>query len=244
MTVLITRAAEESERLAQLLAARGIDSVIDPLMTIRFLPQGADTLGPFLTGVQAVLFTSANGARAFAATTDRRDLEAFAVGDATAAAARAAGFGAVRSARGNVEDLAALVIGSLRPGDGALVHAAGSVTAGDLAGLLGAAGFAVRRAVLYEAVAAEHLSEATRDALSRHQVKAALFFSPRNAAAFARLASGFEDECRNVTAVALSPAVARALQPLPWRRIAVAAEPNEASLLLALEEHFEREETP
>jgi uroporphyrinogen-III synthase len=243
MTVLITRAAEEAERLGQLLAARGIDSLIEPLMTIRFLPHGAATLAPFLSDVQAVLFTSANGVRAFAAATERRDLKAFAVGDATAAAARVAGFGAVTSARGNVEDLAALVIGSLRPSNGALVHAAGSVTAGDLAGLLGAAGFALRRAVLYEAIVAERLSEPTRDALIRGAVAAALFYSPRNATTFVRLATGLEAACRRVAAIALSSAVASALKPLPWRHIAVAAAPHEASLLRSLEESLHREET-
>ena len=88
MKVLITRAEQEAERLAQLLAARGFDSVIEPMLAIRFLPQSAQILAPFLAGAQAVLFTSANGARAFAAATPRRDFRVLAVGEATADAAR------------------------------------------------------------------------------------------------------------------------------------------------------------
>lgn len=241
MKVLITRAEPEAARLARVLGARGFQSIIEPLMTIRNRTESMPLAASFLDGVQAVLFTSANGARAFAAATARRDLDVFAVGDATAAAAREAGFPRVASAGGKVEDLAALVIAQLRPSDGALVHAAGSVTAGDLAGLLGAAGFVLRRAVLYDAIAAERLSEATRAALSRREIAAALFFSPRNAATFVRLAAGMESDCASIVAVALSPAVAASLAPLPWRRVALAASPNEPALLAALERSLETE---
>jgi len=144
MKVLITRAEDEARRLAATLGARGIESLIEPLITVRFRPESAAVLGPFLEGVQAAIFTSANGARAFAAATKRRDLRVFAVGPATAAAAREAGFAQIEKAQGNVEDLAALVIARLKPGAGALIHAAGSVTAGDLAGVLGAAGQAAQ----------------------------------------------------------------------------------------------------
>ena len=235
MKVLVTRAEDDAEKLAAQLAARGYESVIEPLMTIHFRREAAPELAPFLDGVQAVLFTSANGVRAFAAATARRDFRVFAVGDATAGAARKAGFADVASAGGAIEDLAKLVIGRLKPKDGALFHAAASVTAGDLQGLLEATGFAVRRAVLYEAVPSERLSDTSRQAIARREIDAALFFSPRNAATFVRLAAGLEEGCKHMTAVALSPAVAEKLAPLPWHRVAVAAAPHEAALLAALE---------
>jgi uroporphyrinogen-III synthase len=235
MRVLVTRAEGDAEKLAARLAERGHHSIIENLMTIRFRPEAARSFGPFLDGVQAILFTSANGVRAFAEATSRRDFRAFAVGDATAAAARNAGFADVTSADGTVDDLAKLVIGRLKPRNGAVFHAAASVTAGDLQGLLEAAGFSVRRAALYEAVEAERLSDATRQAIAQHEIDAALFFSPRNAATFVRLAAGLEEGCQHMVAVALSSAVAEKLAPLPWRRVAVAAAPNESALLAALD---------
>ncbi len=235
MKVLVTRAEGDAEQLAARLAERGYDSVIENLMTIRPHADTALVLAPFLDGVQAVLFTSANGVRAFAAATPRRDLRAFAVGDATAVAARDAGFAEVTSAGGAVEDLARLVIARLKPKDGALIHAAGSVVAGDLSGLLEAAGFAVRRAVLYEAVTSDALSVASREAIAHGDIDAAVFFSPRNATTFVRLATGLEEGCKHMIAVALSAAVAEKLAPLPWRRVAVAGAPNEAALLAALD---------
>lgn len=235
MKVLVTRAEGDAEKLAARLAAHGHDSVIENLMIIRPRPEAARGLASFLDGVQATLFTSANGVRAFVAATPRRDFRAFAVGDATAAAARDAGFADVTSAGGAVEDLAKLVIARLKPKDGALIHVAGNVTAGDLARLLEAAGFAVRRAVLYEAVPSEALSQTTRDAIKRGEIDAAVFFSPRNAATFVRLATGLDEGCKHMIAVALSAAVAEKLAPLPWRRVAVAGAPNEDALLAALD---------
>lgn len=241
MSVLVTRAAPEAERLSRWLGARGIETMIEPLMTIQFRPGNAQTLAPLLANAQAVLFTSANGVHAFAAATPRRDLCALAVGDTTARVARQSGFHRVDSAGGNVADLAALVVASLKPADGPLVHAAGTVTAGDLAEKLGADGFVLRRTVLYEAVPAQSLSAAVKAALARGSIDAALFFSPRTAAVFANLATGFDDGCKRITAVALSPAVAVALATLPWHRIAVAAAPNEDALLQALEQSLETE---
>jgi uroporphyrinogen-III synthase len=233
MKVLVTRAEGDAERLAARLAALGHQSVIENLMTIRFRADGARAL--FLDGVQAALFTSANGVRAFAEATSRRDFRAFAVGDATAAVARESGFADVTSAGGAVEDLAKLIIARLRPKDGAVLHAAGSVTAGDLAGILEAAGFTVRRAVLYETTPSERLSDATRDAIARGEIDAAVFFSPRNAATFVRLAAGLDEGCKHMVAVALSSAVAEKLAPLSWRAVAIATAPHETALLAALD---------
>ena len=98
-----------------------------------------------------------------------------------------------------------------------------------------------RRAVLYDAVAAESLSPATSGALEREELAAALFFSPRTAAIFVRLAAGLETHCASLVAVALSSAVAAALVPLPWRRVAVASSPQEAELLRVLERSLETE---
>jgi uroporphyrinogen-III synthase len=241
MKILVTREAREAQRLSQELAALDLSPMIEPLLTIKLRAEGAQLLDPFLREAQAVLFTSANGARAFAAASARRDLRVFAVGDATAAAARALGFADVVSAGGNVEDLAARVIATLQPAKGPLVHAAGGVIAGDLGESLSAAGFALRRAVLYEAVPATRLGDAARAALEGGEVAAALFFSPRTAATFVRLAAELRAPWAQVIAIALSPAVAAKLAALPWRRIAVAAAPREAALLEALQRSLETE---
>ncbi len=62
MRALITRPRVESQALAALLAERGIDTVIEPLIEI---VQDVAAL-PDLDGVQAILCTSATGVRALA----------------------------------------------------------------------------------------------------------------------------------------------------------------------------------
>lgn len=237
MRVLLTRPREDAERLAALLAERGIDSLIEPLIDI--VPRSEAC--PDLDGVQALLVTSANGVRAFAGLTAERRLPLFAVGDATARAAREAGFERVASAGGDVDDLARLVIERLDPKDGALCHVAGSAVAGDLGGRLEAAGFATRRAVLYEARPRRALSPEAAAALTGGALEAVLFFSPRTAASFVTLAqgAGLREACKGLAAFCLSPAVAAAIEDLPWRAVRVAARPTQAALiqLLAGAEH-------
>lgn len=237
MKALVTRPAEDAAPLARALAERGIEAVLAPMLSIVPAEDAARLLADALIGAQAVLFTSANGARCFAAASTRRELPVFAVGDASAAAARLAGFRTVMSAGGDVADLAALVAARLAPQQGALVHVAGSDVAGDLAGTLGKAGFTLRRAVVYEAREARALAPEAAAALAQGEAALALFFSPRTAACFARLAAaaGVAPRCRALTAVALSPAVAAALAALPWRRVAVAEAPTQNSLLAALD---------
>lgn len=231
-TVLITRPEADAGPLAAALAARGIAARLEPLLIIDFLP------GPplALAGVQAILATSANGVRALGLRTDCRTLPLFAVGDATAREARAQGFAAVESAAGDVAALAALARARLDPARGALLHAAGTAVAGDLAALLTEAGFRCRREVLYRARTAEALSAQTAAALRDGALAGVLLYSPRTAATFVRLvaAASLAASCACVDAFCLSAAVAAAVRPILWRSIVVATEPTEAALVAAV----------
>ena len=225
---LITRPRPDALELAAELTRRGYTPIIEPMLSIAFRP------GPPLPrdGLQGVLLTSANGARALAARAEWRDLPVWSVGDASAAAARSLGFSQIESAGGDVSSLAALVAARADPAKGRLLHPAAAELAGDLGGALEALGFAVEKPVLYDAVPADCLSHQARHALQRGEVAVALFFSPRTATTFVRLAAGLTAEC---AALALSPAVARALGDLAWRRLIVAEQPNQSSLLAALD---------
>src|SRR5882724_1447563 len=216
LRALVTRPEEDAAPLAAALAERGIDVTLEPLLAIRPLPDAPIDLA----GVQALLFTSANGVRSFVELAGGRDLAGwrelpvFAVGNATAAAAHSAGFARVESAAGDVNALAKLVAERLDPKAGALFHAAGSAVAGDLAGLLEQAGFMLRREMLYEARPADQLSAATVTNLGNGWFDLVLFFSPRTAATFVALAraagGGVVTGCGKAAALCLSPAVAAA----------------------------------
>ncbi|HVC50736.1 MAG TPA: uroporphyrinogen-III synthase [Stellaceae bacterium] len=225
---LVTRPRAEAAALAAVLAARGIETIVEPLIEIGWRDGPLD-----LAGVQAVLCTSANGVRALARASGERTVPLYAVGETTAAQARSEGFAAAEGAGGDIVDLARLVGARLHPAAGRLVHIAGSAVAGDLAGELRAAGFAVERAVLYDAQPAAALTPETAAALAERSIDLALFFSPRTAAIFLRLAAdaGVAGALTRVTAISISRAADAALGDLAFRGRLVAAAPTQAAVL-------------
>ncbi len=233
MRILVTRPREDAEALAAKLTLRGHEPIIEPLLSIVDI----DAPLPALYKVQALLFTSANGVRAFARRDKCHDCPAFAVGEATAKALADTGFASVVAAGGDVEDLAAVVRARLSPAAGPLLHVAGTVVARDLGALLTSDGFAVERAVLYRADPATALSASTLRSLREGDIDAVLFFSPRTAATFVRLAreSGVEATLEGVCAVGLSPAVIAAACEVAWADAIAADRPSEEELLAAID---------
>lgn len=229
MRILVTRPSEDATRLAARLAAMGVEAIAAPLLDIR------NIAGPALdlSGVQAILFTSANGVRAFIQRSEARTIPALCVGDATAREAKAAGFENIKSATGDVAALADLAKVECVPEGGALLHPAGSKVAGDLAGRLQAVGFSYRREVMYEAVKTDVLPIEAHQALTAGKVDGVLLYSPRTGAAFAQLVrgAGLEGALGNITAYCLSDAVEDKIKDLEWASIKVAKTPDQETLL-------------
>ena len=232
MRLLLTRPEEDSADLARLLAGLGHEAVVAPLLAIRFIDGAAIPDRAW----QALLVTSANSARALgrlAVAENLKNVPVLAVGEASAEAARAEGFAQVHAAGGDVDALAALAVTMLDPAGGPLLHAAGSVVAGDLVSLLGARGFDVERAVLYEAEKTPVLPDRTVARLNEGTIDGALFYSPRTARHFVRLVqeAGIAKRLGSVTAYCLSQAVAHALKPIAFKEIRTAPDPSQKALL-------------
>src|SRR5579864_6864769 len=68
LVALVTRPRAEAENLAQALAHRGIEAIIEPLLEIHYREKPE----PDLAGVQAILVTSTNAVRALARLTGER----------------------------------------------------------------------------------------------------------------------------------------------------------------------------
>jgi len=232
--LLNTRPAEDAASLTHALEARGHRVTASPLLDIQFVANA--TLD--LAGVAGLLATSANGVRAFARSSTRRDLPLYAVGDATARTATDAGFDQVHSAAGDVETLAGLVIEHCDPAAGALLHVAGTRIAGDLAGRLEAAGFEVCRAVLYRAETAQELPDMVLAGLNDGMIDGVMFFSPRTVRQFVNLLrdAGLETAVASADVFCLSATVAEAADVLNWRSVYVAARPDQDALLRLIDE--------
>lgn len=225
--VLVTRPEPGAAETARAVAALGWHPILAPALLL--VPR-AFAAPP----AQAVLITSRAAARALPSSA----LPVLAVGEATAAEARAQGFPNVAAAAGDAAALAALATATLNPAAGPLLLAVGQGYGQELATQLRAAGFRVLRRIAYAASPAPALPGPAQAALGAGQVRAALFYSPRSAlAAMAQLrAAGLLHAIPGIEALAISPRVAHVLKALPWRALRVAARPDQPSLLAELGE--------
>ena len=227
MRILVTRPKREAEATAAKLAARGHEPIIAPLLEIEFAP------GPELSieDVKTAVVTSANGIRALARRTPRRDLRVIAVGMQSAAVAQQLGFADIDSAGGDADALIDCVAAKLSPENGPLLYPAGGETRSDVAARLHARGFQVRSEVLYRARAAQALPATAHDALSAHRLDATLFYSPRTAQIFCHLARKdlLDIACTGIVAACISKAAADALT-IRFKDVRIAIRPNQADL--------------
>jgi uroporphyrinogen-III synthase len=228
--VLVTRPEPGAGETAARITALGLRAIIAPLLMI---VQRHATLPPSAR-VQAIVATSRNAIPALPAS--HRHLKLFAVGAATARHARAAGFEEVTSADANAEALAVLLAEACDPLAGLLLLVTGQDQGTALAARLRARGFRVLRRVVYAAVPATILPEPVHRAFAAGILSSALFFSADTAKTCVRLlqAARLDHTVATVDALAIGQSTAVALQSLPWRRIRVAAQPNQDAMLALL----------
>lgn len=217
--VWVTRAEPGAARTAARLTILGFEPMVAPVLAIRPLSPVVD-----LSDVAALAFTSRNGVAVFAALSEARSLPVFTVGDATAQAARDAGFTKAESAAGDIHALAALIAAAA---PGPILAPGAAESAGDLAGLL-AGKVQVRTLAVYEAVETGVPAPAGFDAVLVH--------SPRAARALAMHAWALDDRL----AVAISAAAAEPLEDFGLREIRIASAPTDAALLQGLGEPARR----
>jgi uroporphyrinogen-III synthase len=232
-SILVTRPTPEGAQTAQTLAALGYHAIVAPLLSAE-----AVATSETLSGYHAVAMTSARAADCVGPA-DRRalvDLPAFAVGDRTADAMRAAGFRHVRSADGDVKALAALIAGSGLPVGTRIAHIGGEERAGDLGALVASDRISVDTVVVYRMVPLAELPELVAAALAAGSIAAVLHYSPRSAQVFLELAKagGLLDQAAKIRHICLSTQIAAPLRSAFEARITVARQPTESSLLEAL----------
>jgi uroporphyrinogen-III synthase len=207
--LLLTR--PRSDATATALQARGHTVTIAPLMAFEALDWHAEI-------PEVIMLTSPQAAEA-AARAAAWQVPAYAVGSATAVAARSAGFSDVRDGGGTAQ---ALVDRIAADGFGRVLHLAGADrTPIDLPDALIIDVVVVYRARLLPLG-------------GMPDVDAVLLYSARTAAHFAAEADRLGVARANVTIFALSPAVAAAAGP-DWKSMTIAAAPNEASMLAAID---------
>lgn len=228
--VLITRPEPGATETADRIIALGYAPIIAPVLSIIT----RDVRAP--NHAAATLLTSQNAVASCPPCLHDRPV--FAVGTATAKRATEAGFKHVFNANGDANSLARLVADTLSPAEGRLFLPTGQGQGTDLAASLRQRGYRIVRRVAYQAVGVSVLPEPAAICLRQHQLAAAMFFSGDTARHFVRLlrATTLSDAVRDIEAVSISERAAVALRHLPWRRISVAAKPNQEAMLALLDD--------
>lgn len=232
MRLIVTRPDADAAALAAKLAALGHEPIRAPLLELKFhpIPPAA------FAGAQALIVTSRNALRALDACglpPEALAVTLFAVGPATAEAGRASGFASVVEGPGTAEGLARLMIETVRPENGALLHVAGKHVAADMSATLNAKGFDFRSQLAYEMVEVGRLPQAMREAIAGRSAEGIIVMSPRTAEIYVRLVgeAGLIEDARAMRHYCMSDAVAAKLGGFDAATIAVAARPTEDDLL-------------
>jgi uroporphyrinogen-III synthase len=228
MRLLVTRPEPDGERTATELRARGHEVTLAPLLRVEAIAGAELGNGPW----DAVLFTSANGARAIAKHPRRAEmiaLPALAVGQSSAAAAREAGFRNVTSADG---DGGALVrLAAARFAGRSLLYLAGEERARDLAGELAASGARLTTVIVYRTAQARAFPADATAALAAGAIDGVLHFSKRSAESYLACAKAAPGPALAPMHFCLSARAAEPLQAAGAQRVLIAARPDEAGML-------------
>jgi len=232
--ILVTRPEPDNARTAAALRARGHTPLPAPLLRIE--PVAAEIgPGPFA----AALVTSANAVRALAthpARTRVMALPAFAVGEATAAAAREAGFASVEAADGDAASLVRLVRARFGATAAPLLYLAGADRAADLGTALARDGIAVTLAVIYRALL-QPFAAGVRAELVAGRIEAVLHYSRRSARQYLTAATeaGLLPQALRPIHSCLAEPVATVLREAGAKTVTVATRPDEVHLLFLLD---------
>jgi uroporphyrinogen-III synthase len=215
--ILILRPQPGADATAKRAAALGLEAVVAPLFEVEATAWHA----PDPAGFDGIVLTSANAVRlAGSGLAAFLGLPCFAVGDATADAARTAGFRSVVAGDGDASSLAQL---TARHGARRLLHLHGRdskpVAHPELQ---------VTERAVYRSEALRSLPEAAHEAIRAGTV--ALLHSPRAGATLAALLDASSGDRRGVRLAAISPA-ALAAAGFGWGTSLAAREPRDDALL-------------
>ncbi|MFT3968671.1 MAG: uroporphyrinogen-III synthase, partial [Sphingobium sp.] len=218
--VLVLRPEPGAARTAEALRDAGFTPISYPLYAIE--PIAWTPPDPAQVG--AVLVTSANALRHGGPGLARyADRPLFAVGEATAEAARQAGFRSVTAGDGDIATTIPLLV---RAGHGPVLHLGGTELRD-----YDPQGLSIIRLPVYRTVEQGDAAGLAR-ALPRDRGAFALVHSPRAGARLARLAT--QEERERITIVAISNAASDACGG-GWRDRVVAGRPTEQALLAGLQ---------
>lgn len=232
-TVVIARAPEDGDELAEAVAAHGFTPLIEPVLGIEYLDQPL----PDIDGATPLIFTSANGVRAFARQSSQRANPVYTVGRNTADEARRAGFSTIKTAAGTVDDLVDILLKECEGMAVEPLYVRGEEVSKDLIFLLAKGGIALRELTAYRSVPAQNLSLDLLKAVDARDIAAVLFFSSKGGRVFSELMEQYNrgPRMRTTKALCISEAVLKSVSVLPFSGSFIADTPDRYGMIKLLE---------
>ena len=227
MRLIITRPEEDAVALKAKLESKGHTAILAPLLKI---VARRDVFIPPLA-YQLICATSANALKYFQVEDRLKNIPLLTVGPQSLSAAQEMGFKFAEAHGGDVHGLAAYAAANFNPQKGPVLYLSGAETSADLQTLLMAAGFAVERVIIYDAVI-----QAPNDIeIALTGADGILLYSPRSAGIWCDLVTKSRLEKQAATPIyfCLSENVAKIL-PKHWQK-RVAKTPDEAAMLALLD---------
>lgn len=209
--VLITRAQEDAEETAKLLAEEGVESLICPIFAI-------ERLNPQETTADIIVVTSRNAVFAAGA-----GATVLAGGKATLASCRKAGIGGASLAGETAHETLEYILGNFAPGEKSFCHLSGEEITVDIAARLAEKGFTATRRIVYRARYIDELPEFASAAIRNGEISEIPLFSENAASALVKLIkkSGLEKECAGIRISAISEKVAKVAEGVRWKGVVV-----------------------
>lgn len=230
MSLWLTRPQRDSERMEAALAARGIDSVVGPVMEIVTRPVDFTTLAK----PNGLVLTSRRAAVALAyAPHSWQSLPVYCVGTATAQAVQRHHFLHTRVGHGTALKLLP-VIAEHHAAGARLLHLAGDALKVDLVPLLGARQIMLDKVTVYESRRAANFSPALAHALHGGALRSVVFYSPRSVRFAAELAG---DALTSLTAYCLSLDIAAEAARAGCNRVFSCPVPTHQAMMELLSQH-------
>lgn len=181
---LITRPLHDALKIEGDLAQIGIESFIEPFLTISHYQNAAKIIRPYLSSCQSIVATSANAIRAVGYI--KKPI--ITVGESSAQVAKEMGFEEVTHSEGNVAVLEKYIENYYSPKNGGLLYISGDHISKDFS----PKGFKTMRVVVYNALPIQKISTKCRNYLKLKEFDYIFFFSKRTAQVFADLTSDFD----------------------------------------------------
>lgn len=233
---LLTRPYEESKSFAIKLKELGVESIIEPLLSIELITDENIITDLKCNESQTIIFTSKNAVNGLMNLKLSGSLlakQVLAIGSKTAAIARAAGFKNIINIDANGEKMIEYILSNFSPKQGNIIYVSGDIVAIDLENILRQNGFTVTRLIVYRSIAVNKFSKETENLLKENKISFVIFFSQRTARIFSDLVklSSLQDTVKTVKAFVLSKNIALSLAELKWQEIFTANAPNENSMI-------------